>query len=42
MIGESIESVIKNVVTETLNKSKVVDMPEDIIETDNRCYWYKK
>jgi len=35
MIGESIESVIKNVVTETLNKSKVVEMPEDIIETDN-------
>jgi hypothetical protein len=35
MIGEKIENIIKNVVTETLNKSKNVEMPPDIIETDN-------
>lgn len=35
MIGEKIEDIIKLVVTNTLNKSKEVDMPDDIIETDN-------
>lgn len=35
MIGEKIEDVIKNVTIETLNKSKNVDLPNDIIETDN-------
>jgi hypothetical protein len=35
MIGEKIEEIIKNVVTETLNKSKEVELPQDIIETDN-------
>ena len=35
MIGEKIEDIIKNVVTETLNKSKEVNISEDIIETDN-------
>jgi hypothetical protein len=35
MIGEKIEEIIKNVVTETLNKSKKVELPQDIIETDN-------
>lgn len=34
-IGNTIEDIIKNVVYETLNKSKEVDMPNDIIETDN-------
>lgn len=35
MIGETIENVIKNIVHETLNKTKEVDLPSDIIETDN-------
>lgn len=35
MIGEKIEEIIKSVVTDTLNKSKEVEMPSDIIETDN-------
>lgn len=35
MIGEKIEEVIKNRVVEILDRSKEVDMPEDIIETDN-------
>lgn len=35
MIGEKIEDIIKNVVIDTLNKSKEVEMPADIIETDN-------
>ena len=35
MIGETIEKVIKNIVIETLNKSKVVQLPDDIISTDN-------
>lgn len=35
MIGEQIEEIIKNVVHKTLNKSKNVSMPQDIIETDN-------
>ena len=34
-IGQSIENIIKQVVNDTLNKSKEVDMPPDIIETDN-------
>jgi hypothetical protein len=35
MIGEKIEEVIKTRVVEILNKSKEVEMPDDIIETDN-------
>lgn len=35
MIGERIEEIIKKVVNETLDKSKNVEMPPDIIETDN-------
>lgn len=35
MTGEKIEDIIRNVVKETLNKSKNVEMPNDIIETDN-------
>ena len=35
MIGEKIEDIIKNRVIEILNKSKEVEMPDDIIETDN-------
>lgn len=35
MIGEKIEDIIKKVVNETLNISKDVEMPPDIIETDN-------
>ena len=35
MIGEKIEEIIKNVTHNTLNKSKEVAMPPDIIETDN-------
>lgn len=35
MIGETIETVIKETVFNTLTKSKEVKMPEDIIETDN-------
>jgi len=35
MIGEQIEEIIKKVVHETLNKTKNVEMPQDIIETDN-------
>lgn len=35
MIGENIETLIKNKVHEILNKSKKVELPEDIIETDN-------
>jgi len=35
MIGEQIEEIIKKVVNETLNKSKNVEIPQDIIETDN-------
>jgi hypothetical protein len=35
MIGEKIEDVIKNTVHQILNKSKEVDLPPDIIETDN-------
>ena len=35
MIGEKIEDIIKNEVIKTLNNSREVDMPSDIIETDN-------
>ena len=35
MIGEKIEDIIKNTVTNVLNKSKTVELPPDIIETDN-------
>jgi hypothetical protein len=35
MIGEKIEDIIKIKIHETLNKSKDVEMPSDIIETDN-------
>jgi len=35
MIGKQIEEIIKKVVYETLNKSKDVEIPQDIIETDN-------
>lgn len=35
MIGEGIETIIKNTVHEILNKSINVDLPDDIIETDN-------
>jgi 2-phosphoglycerate kinase len=35
MIGEKIEDIIKQTVTETLNKSRQVELPPDIIETDN-------
>lgn len=34
-IGESIEFLIKNKVQEILKNSKNVNLPEDIIETDN-------
>jgi hypothetical protein len=35
MIGEKIESLIHSKIVESLNKNKNVDLPEDIIETDN-------
>jgi hypothetical protein len=35
MIGERIEDIIKETINNTLNKSIKVDMPSDIIETDN-------
>lgn len=35
MIGEKIEDIIKNQVHNTLNDSKEVQIPEDIIETDS-------
>ena len=35
MIGESIEAIIKNIVVDTLNKSKEVELKKDIIETDS-------
>ena len=34
-IGESIEELIKLKITETLNQDKKVDLPDDLIETDN-------
>jgi hypothetical protein len=33
--GETIETIILNKTKEILNKNKNVDLPEDIIETDN-------
>jgi hypothetical protein len=36
MIGEKIEQLIHTKTKELLDKSKSVEMPEDIIETDNR------
>jgi hypothetical protein len=35
MIGETIEEIIKNKVREILSSDKKVELPEDIIETDN-------
>ena len=35
MIGEKIEEIIKNIVTETLNESKEADKNVDLIQTDN-------
>jgi hypothetical protein len=35
MIGESIETVIKNKVHQILSENKNVELPQDIIETDN-------
>ena len=35
MIGEKIENIIKITINNTLNKSKEVEISEDIIETDN-------
>jgi hypothetical protein len=35
MIGEKIEEIIKNKIHDILNKSKEVDLPSDLIETDN-------
>ena len=35
MIGEKIEQIIEKKIHEILNKSKSVDLPNDIIETDD-------
>ena len=35
MIGEKIEEIIKNIVTETLNESKEADKNVDLIQADN-------
>jgi hypothetical protein len=35
MIGEKIEEIIKKTVHDILNKSKKIELPNDIIETDN-------
>ena len=35
MIGEKIEEIMQKVIHEKLNESKNVEMPSDIIETDN-------
>jgi hypothetical protein len=35
MIGEKIEEIIKNKTLEILSKNKNVELPDDIIETDN-------
>jgi len=35
MIGENIEDIIKKEIYEKLNNSKNINMPNDIIETDN-------
>jgi len=34
-LGTSIEEIIKNTVHEVLNKNKNVELPNDLIETDN-------
>lgn len=35
MIGEKIEDIIRDTTEELLNRGKNVDMPEDLIQTDN-------
>jgi len=35
MLGEKIEETIKKIVREVLNTDKKVELPQDIIETDN-------
>jgi hypothetical protein len=35
MIGEKIEEIIKNKTLEILNKDKKVELPDNLIETDN-------
>ena len=35
MIGEKIEDIIRDTVNKVLSKSKNVELPDDIIETDN-------
>jgi hypothetical protein len=35
MVAEKIEDIIHNITKEILNKSKNVQLPDDIIETDN-------
>jgi hypothetical protein len=35
MIGEKIEEIIKNKTLEILTKNKNVELPDNIIETDN-------
>jgi len=35
MIGEKIEEIIKNKVQKILNQDKKVNLPDDLIETDN-------
>jgi hypothetical protein len=35
MVGQSIENIIESKILEILNKNKNVELPEDIIETDN-------
>lgn len=35
MIGEKIEEIIKNKVHEILNENKNINLPDDLIETDN-------
>lgn len=35
MIGEKIEDIIKNKINNILNENKSVELPDDIIETDN-------
>ena len=37
MLGEKIEEIIKKIVTEVLNTDRKVELPQDIIETDNLC-----
>ena len=35
MLGEKIEEIIKKIVTAVLNTDRKVELPQDIIETDN-------